>query len=74
MERAQTLPRMFLVGGVRLKVKQGVKDSGGCINFLHQEGPGSECHLIFCMLPLQTLTLTQISSDSISHSVSTLNL
>ena len=27
---------------------------------LHQEGPGSECHLIFGMLPLQMLTLTQV--------------
>ena len=33
MERAQTLPRMFLVGVVRLKVKQGVKESGGCVKF-----------------------------------------
>ena len=33
MERAQTLLRMFLVGGVRLKVKQGVKKSGGCVKF-----------------------------------------
>ena len=30
---AQTLPRMFLVGGVRLKVKQGIKESGGCVKF-----------------------------------------
>jgi len=30
---AQTLLRMFLVGGVRLKVKQGVKKSGGCVKF-----------------------------------------
>ena len=33
MECAQTLQRNFLVGGARLKVKQGVKESGGCVKF-----------------------------------------
>ena len=35
--------------------------------FMAKEGPGSKCHQIFCMLPDQTLTLTQISSDFVSN-------
>ena len=77
MECAQTLPRMFLVGGVRLKVKQDVKESGGCVKFCPQGGARQR-------ISPDILYATTSDSDSDSdqlwfyikllHSVSTLNL
>ena len=61
MERAQTLPRMFLLGGVRLN-KQGVKESGGCVKF---SPPGGARQRMSCDILYATTSDTDSDSDQL---------